>query len=54
MNVLKQVALAADSDSDAFNWLLANGHRDLAMLSHKMHAVKQTIEDDNNDPHKYK
>ena len=51
---LKQMALAADNDREAFNWLLANNRRDLAMLSHKMSVVKNEIEDDNNDPHKYK
>jgi hypothetical protein len=54
MGVLKQMALAADNDRDAFNWLIAHDRRDLALLAHKMNAVKQEIEDDNNDPHKYK
>ena len=53
-NVLKQMALAGDSDEEAFNWLICNGHREFAMLAKKMEQVKIDIDNDNSDVHKYK
>lgn len=53
MHVLRQVALTGDGERDAFEWLLQHGHRELAMLGHKMHVVKRQIDEDNSDPHKY-
>ncbi|MBZ0205687.1 MAG: hypothetical protein K8H89_05145 [Flavobacteriales bacterium] len=52
MLVLRKVAEAGGSE-EAFQWLLRNGHRDLAMLGLKMWSVKMQIEDDHNDPHKF-
>ncbi|MFZ1617725.1 MAG: hypothetical protein WAT41_10290 [Flavobacteriales bacterium] len=52
MNVLRKVAESGGND-DAFQWLLKNDHRELAMLGLKMWSIKIQIEDDHNDPHKY-
>lgn len=40
-------------DDEAFQWLLREGHRELAMLGLKMWSVKMKIEEDHQDPHKY-
>ncbi|HMU15355.1 MAG: hypothetical protein JST41_06585 [Bacteroidetes bacterium] len=53
MAVLKQVALAGDGDEEAVRWLIARGHKELARAALNMHEVKQRIEDDHHDPHKY-
>ena len=52
MNVLRKVAESGGDDA-AFQWLLKNEHRELAMLGLKMWSIKMQIEDDHNDPHKY-
>ena len=52
MNVLRKVAESGGDDA-AFQWLLKNDHRELAMLGLKMWSIKMQIEDDHNDPHKY-
>jgi hypothetical protein len=53
MNVLRQVALSGDGNEVAFQWLVDHGHRELAVVSKKIFVVKQQIEEDNRDPHKY-
>jgi hypothetical protein len=53
MLVLKHVALAGDGDEESFQWLLQQGHKELAMLGKKMHHVKQGMDEDYTDPHKY-
>ena len=40
-------------DDEAFQWLLREGHRELAMLGLKMWSVKMKIEEDHQDPHKF-
>ena len=50
--VLRKVA-ECGGDEEAFQWLLGNGHRELAMLGLKMWSIKMQIEDDHNDPHKF-
>ena len=50
--VLRKVAECGGDDA-AFQWLLREGHRELAMLGLKMWSVKMQIEDDHNDPHKF-
>lgn len=52
MLVLRKVA-ESGGDKEAFEWLLRNGHRELAMLGLKMWSVKMQIEERNRDPHKY-
>ncbi|MBK8583033.1 MAG: hypothetical protein LKM36_14415 [Flavobacteriales bacterium] len=52
MHVLRKVA-ECGGDDDAFQWLLKNNHRELAMLGLKMWSIKMQIEDDHNDPHKF-
>lgn len=51
-DLLARVARSADGDEKSFHWLQQNGHRELAMLSKRMEAVKDEIERDNNDMHK--
>jgi hypothetical protein len=53
MNVLRHVAMSGDGDEAAFKWLLDHGHRELAVVSKRIMVVKQEIDDDNRDPHKY-
>ena len=52
MLVLRKVA-ECGGDEEAFQWLLKNEHRELAMLGLKMWSIKMQIEDDHNDPHKF-
>ena len=52
MHVLRRTAEAGGDDA-SFQWLLREGHRELAMLGMKMWSVKMRIEDDHNDPHKF-
>ncbi len=53
MNVLRHVALAGNDDQTSFRWLIEHGHRELAVVSKKIFLVKQQIDEDNHDPHKY-
>jgi hypothetical protein len=50
-DVLEKMALSADNDEDAFNWLMANGFQDMAMVSYRIRSVKNEIERRNNDIH---
>ena len=50
--VLRKVA-ECGGDKEAFQWLVKNEHRELAMLGLKMWSIKMQIEDDHNDPHKF-
>ena len=50
--VLRRMAVAG-GDEDALQWLIGHGHRELALLSLKMWAVKMGIEDDHQYPHKF-
>ena len=52
MLVLRKVA-ECGGDEEAFQWLVKNEHRELAMLGLKMWSIKMQIEDDHNDPHKF-
>ncbi len=51
--VLKQMAMAGDGEREAFDWLMTHGHKELAVVSMKMHKVKREIDDDHHDPHKF-
>ena len=53
MHVLKQVALTGDGDQDAFRWLVANGHKELAVIGQKMNKVKTDLDEQYGDPHRY-
>lgn len=53
MTVLSKVAKSADGDEDSFKWLKANGHPEFAMISKKIESVKDEIERNHNDPHKF-
>jgi len=50
--VILKIAQGADNDDRAINWLVNNKFSDLAVISHKIREVKNTIDDDNNDVHK--
>lgn len=52
MAALRKMAECGGDDA-AFQWLLRNGYRELAMLGLKMWAVKMRIEEDHQDPHKF-
>lgn len=52
MPALRKVA-ECGNDDEAFQWLLREGRRELAMLGLKMWSVKMQIEEDHQDPHKY-
>ncbi|UKN02479.1 hypothetical protein K6119_02955 [Paracrocinitomix mangrovi] len=52
-HVLKHVALAADGNEDSLKWLTDNNHREFALISQRIKAVKDEIEDDHNDVHKF-
>ncbi len=51
--VLKNVALSADGEDEAFEWLKKEGHGEFAMISMKIRTVKDNIEDEHNDVHKF-
>lgn len=52
-NVLKHVALAGDGKEESFDWLIQNNHPEFAMISQKIKQVKDDIEDNHNDVHKF-
>lgn len=52
-HVLKHVALAGDGSEDSFKWLIQNGHEEFALISQRIKKVKDEIEDDHNDVHKF-
>lgn len=51
--VLKHVALAGDGKEESFEWLKRNGHEEFALISQRIKKVKDEIEDDHNDVHKF-
>jgi hypothetical protein len=53
MSVLKRVALAGDGDEQVLQELIKDGHKELAMVAHRIHVVKTRIDEDNTDPHKF-
>lgn len=50
--ILENMALSADGDEKAHEWLIQNGHKEFAYISKKIEYVKNEIEDNNNDPHR--
>ena len=51
--ILKHVALAGDGKEESFEWLVANGHEEFALISQRIKKVKDEIEEDHNDVHKF-
>ena len=49
---LAYVALSGDGYVSGERWLFDNGHKELARVAAKVRAVKEEIEEDNNDPHR--
>lgn len=52
LTILYHMALCGDSEEDSFNWLIDNGHKEMAMIAKKIEFVKNEIEDNNSDPHR--
>jgi len=50
---LAKVAQVGDGDDAALQWLKSNGHAELAMVALRIRAVKDKIEFDNQDHHKF-
>ena len=52
-HVLRHLALAADGNEDSLKWLIKNKHEEFAMISQKIKIIKDEIEEDHNDVHKF-
>ena len=52
LTILYHMALCGDSEEESFNWLINNGHKEMAMIAKKIEFVKNEIEDNNADPHR--
>ncbi|MCF8258565.1 MAG: hypothetical protein K9J06_13495 [Flavobacteriales bacterium] len=50
---LSKIAMTGDGDDAALHWLKLNGHPELAMVAIRLRAVKDRIESDNVDHHKF-
>jgi hypothetical protein len=53
LTVMKQMALVGDEDNDTFKELVANGHRELAMIGLRMLRVKRDLDEQYGDIHRY-
>lgn len=51
--VLKHMALAGDGNEESFEWLKENGHREFALVAQRIKEVKDQIEENHNDVHKF-
>ena len=51
--VLKHLAMAADGERDSMRWLIANNHQEFAIVAQKIETVKNEIEENHNDVHKF-
>ena len=51
-DILARVAAIGDGNEASFKWLLDHGQKEMAMIGKKIEAVKNEIEQDNNDVHK--
>lgn len=51
--VLKHLALAGDGKEESLNWLVSNNHREFALVAQKIQQVKDEIEENHNDVHKF-
>lgn len=51
-DVLAHVSMTGDGNQLSFNWLLNNGHREMAIVAKRIEEVKDMIEQDNNDVHR--
>ena len=49
---LYHMALCGDGEDESFEWLIKNGHKEMAMIAKKIEFVKNEIEDNNSDPHR--
>jgi hypothetical protein len=52
-DILEKVARAADNDDESMHWLVQHNYHDFANLAMHMRRVKNDIEMDNNDVHKF-
>ena len=51
--VLKHLALAGDGKEESLNWLIVNNHREFALVAQRIQRVKDEIEENHNDVHKF-
>lgn len=52
-DILEKVARGGDNDDDSVHWLVNNNLNDFANLSLRIREVKNAIEDDNTNYHKF-
>jgi len=53
MQLLKHLALAGDGNEDSMRWLVKNNHQEFAIVAQKIEFVKNEIEENHNDVHKF-
>ena len=51
--ILKHLALAGDGKEESYKWLIANNHNEFALVAQKIQHVKDEIEENHNDVHKF-
>lgn len=51
--ILKHIALAGDGKEESMQWLIRNNHREFALVAQKIEIVKNEIEENHNDVHKF-
>lgn len=51
--VLKHIALAGDGKKESMQWLITNNHNEFALVAQKIELVKNEIEENHNDVHKF-
>jgi hypothetical protein len=52
-HLLKHIALAADGHESSLEWMIKNDHNEFALLAQKIKVVKDEIEENHNDVHKF-
>ena len=51
--LLKHLALAGDGKEESMQWLIDNNHHEFALVAQKIEIVKNEIEENHNDVHKF-
>ena len=52
-HLLKHLARAGDGEKDSMKWLVENNHQEFAIVAQKIEFVKNEIEENHNDVHKF-
>lgn len=52
-DVLADMALVGDNNEEAYHRLLGKGHKILALVAKKINVLKNGLDDDRKDPHKF-